>query len=354
MDGLQMYRMLTPLVLAFCCTATVAADIPFARLDLRSYGYQFVGPTSVFADYTDLGFLSEDLVLISINQRSFGRVEPTFADTPSSTVVVFDIKRGSVLTTGKMAVEKLPGSVQVVKGERFAVLNEKGLRFCDVALQCGPPIETKGPMFVSPQGKWVAVGGNALSTKKVIETESLKQVAVFDSGNIFDYVIPGDGATLVNKWDRGTIQRPGHQDAILNIDSRGNSQESRFLNSELLACLDWAASEAVVTDMEAKQIWRYKVAKAWRSGFLTATSGTRFAIHEYGYTLLNSIINFLDIDDGRPEDFQRVRVIDITSGREVFQLEWDPRPHLIKPALSPSGHRVARVKGGILEVFQVN
>jgi len=79
-----------------------------------------------------------------------------------------------------MSVEKMSDSVQPVKGERFAVLNEKGLQFCHAALQCGPPIETMGRMFVSPQGRGVAVGGNSLTAQIVIDTEALKQGAVFD------------------------------------------------------------------------------------------------------------------------------------------------------------------------------
>ena len=82
-------------------------------------------------------------------------------------------------------------------------------------------------------------------------------------------------------------------------------------NSESLACLDHDASEVVITDMNARPIRRYKVEKAWRTGFLPTASGTRFGIYEHGYTLLNSIVNFLDIDDGRPQNFQRVRVIDM-------------------------------------------
>jgi hypothetical protein len=346
------------LALTCCCSGTWAADVAFARLDLQEFGYQFTGSTPVFADYSDLGFLSEDLLLISINQRSFSAVERTFADTPSSTLVVFDIKRGNVLATEKMSVAKMKGSVQVVKGERFAILNEKGLQFCDTTLECRPPIDAPpGPVFVSPKGEWVSVGGYAGSQQKVINAESLKEVAVFDSRmpqNVFQRVIPGDGAMLVNKNEVVTIQRPGKQDARLNIDSGGNFSELRFLNSESLACLDHDGSAVVVTDMDAKEIRRYKVAKAWRTGFLPTTSGTRFGIYEHGYTLLNSVINFLDIDEGRPQDFQRVRVIDMVSGNEVSQLEWDPRPHLVKPALSPSGHRIARVRAGFLEVLQVN
>jgi len=344
--------------LTWCYSVAFAADVAFATLDLRKFGFQFTGSTSVFADYTDLGFLSEDLLVIAIKQRSFGPAEPLFAETPGATVVVFDMKRGNVLTTGKMSVAQMSGSVQIVKGERFAALNKKGVQFCDATLKCGPPTETQGPMFVSPQGKWVAVGGNGQSKQKVIDAESLKQVAVFERRGVFQLVIPGEGAFLLskNEWNNEsvTIQRPGKQDARLTIDSRGNFRELRFLNSEALACLDHDASEVVITDMDARQIRRYKVAKAWRTGFLPTTSGTRFGIYEHGYTALNSLVNFLDIDEGRAQDFQRVRVIDIYSGKEVYRLEWDPRPHLIKPALSPSGHRLARVKAGILEVFQVN
>jgi hypothetical protein len=345
------------LAFACCYSVTFAADGAFAKLDLREFGYQFNGSTSV-ADYTDLGFLSDDLVLISINQRSFGSVETLFADTPNSTVVVFDLKRGSVLATGKMPVEKTSGSVQAVRGEQFAVLNEKGLQFCDATLKCGPPIEAQGPMFVSPRGQWVVVGGNGRSQQKVIDAESMKQVAGFEHGSIFQLVIPGDGASLISKNqfndDSVTIQRPGKPDARVTIDSKGNFRELRFLNSESLACLDHDSSEVVVTDMDARPIRRYKVEKAWRTGLLPTTSGTRFGIYEHGFTALNSLVNFLDIDEGRPQDFQRVRVIDMLSGKEVSRLEWDPRPYLIKPALSPSGHRLARVRAGILEVFQVN
>ncbi len=352
-----MNRILLFLVLS-CCSATFAADATIAMLDLRTFGYRFTGSASSFSDYTDFGFLSDDLLVISINQRGFGTVEPLFADSPDSTLVVFDVKRASVTATRKMTVEKQAGSVQVIGGERFAVLNKKGLQFCDSTLKCGPPIEAQGPLFISPQGKWVAVGGNGRSQQKIIDAESLRQVVVFEQGSVFQLVIPGEGAFLISKNqfndDSVTIQRPGKRDARLTVDSRGNFRELRFLNSESLACLDHDASEVVVTDMDARPIRRYKVAKAWRTGILTAALGTRFGIYEHGYTALNSLVNFLDIDEGRPQDFQRVRVIDISSGKEVYRIEWDPRPFLAKPALSPSGSRLARVRGGILEVLQIN
>src|SRR5262245_8087212 len=91
-------------ILACSCSA-LAADVASARLDLRNFGYRLTGTAGVFEDYTDLSFISEDLLLISINQRGSGSVEPLFADGPDSTLVVFDVKRGSVTSTGKMPVE---------------------------------------------------------------------------------------------------------------------------------------------------------------------------------------------------------------------------------------------------------
>jgi hypothetical protein len=347
----------TLVCLVLCCCEALAADTALARLDLSKFGYRATGSTSVFADYSDLSFLSNDLLVVSINQRSFGLVEPTFTDAPESTIIVIDVGRASVTTVGQIAVEKLSESVQAIGAERFAVLNEKGLQFCDQKLHCEPIGPTTGPMFVSPQGKRVAVGGNGLTAQLVIDTDSRKQIAVFErSRRTFLRVtaIPGDEAMLLDRDNRISIQKPGVEEVPLNVDDKGTFPEFRFLNGKLLACLDHDASEVVLAGIDGKLNRRYKVAKAWRTGFLPTTSGTRFAIYEHGYTVLNSIVNFLDVDDVRPENFQRVRIIDLASRNEVFRLEWDPRPHLVRPVLSPNGDRIARVRAGVLEVFQVN
>jgi len=245
-------------------------------------------------------------------------------------------------------------SVLAISGERFAVLNEKGLQFCDPSLRCESITPTLGPMFVSPKGKRVAVGGNRQTAQTVIDTESFKQVAGFGNlQGINPEAIPGDGPMLIDQDNSVIVQTSGAEDVPLNVDTQG-FREFRFLNPGLVACLDHDASEAVVFGTDGRRIRRYKVEKAWRTGFLSTASGTRFGIYEHGYTRLNSLVNFLDIDGGRPENFQRVRVIDMSSGHEVSRFEWDPRSRAIKPAISPDGHRIARVKGGVLEVLQVN
>src|ERR1700733_3147500 len=251
----------TLMFLAFlgCCAAAFGADVVSSSLDLRNFGYRFTGSTSVFADYSGLSFLSNDLLVISINQRSFGPVELTNADIPESTIVVFDVKRASIMTTGKMAVEKTWESVQAISRERFAVLNEKGLQFCDPDLRCEPIAPAFGPMFVFPQGKRVAVGGNRLTAQTVIDTESLKQVAVFGHAQNGHPAIPGDGAMLVDKNGRITIQRSGAEDVPLNVPNKWAFLEYRFLNPGSVACLNEDTSEAVVSDTDGKQTRRYKV-----------------------------------------------------------------------------------------------
>jgi hypothetical protein len=351
-----MNRTLMFLATTYCCTAAFGADVVSASLDLRTFGYRLSRLTSKFADISDLSFISDDLLVITVNQWNFEDMKTARADTPESTVVVFDAKRASIMTTGKMAVEKSVGeSVQAISGERFAVLDEKGLQFCNANLRCEPITPTIGPMFVSPQGKRVAVGGNGLTAQTVIDTESLKQVAVFEHAQMGQHApVPGDGATLVDRNGRIMVQRSGVGDVLLNIPDTWDFREFRFLSPGSVACLEDGASEAVIFDTDGKQIRRYKVAEAERTGFLPTASGTRFGIYEHGYTRLNSAVNFLDFDGGRPENFQRVRVIDPSSGDEISRFEWDPQSRAIKPAISPDGHRIARVKGGVLEVLQVN
>ena len=343
--GLRLTRALASWAF-LCYAAAFAADVPLARLDLREFGYQVK-----LADCSQVLFLSDDLVLASINQIA----EPAMGDRPASTLVVFDISRKSVATVGKMPIEKTFASVQAISKQRFALLNAEGLQYCDSGLHCERIGPANGPLFASPEGKRIAFGGYFRSPTKVVDTETLEQVALFDfpaAAAMGVRSIPGDDAILVDRSNRVSVQS-STGDIVLSADKGVPFPEFRFLNQRMLAYLDPHASEAVIAWVDDfEPIRRYKVSDAWGMGFLTSATGKRFAIYEHGYTAWNQIRNFPDIAVGRPENYQRVRVFDLPSGGEVAHLEWDPRPSQVAPALSPGGHYLARVKAGVLEVLR--
>ena len=71
---------------------------------------------------------------------------------------------------------------------------------------------------------------------------------------------------------------------------------------------------------------------------------------------VNPIANFFDIATTCDHDRAQVRVFEVATGKKVFDLKWDPRHYNgadIKPALSPSGRRVALVRLGKLLVYQI-
>lgn len=90
---------------------------------------------------------------------------------------------------------------------------------------------------------------------------------------------------------------------------------------------------------------------------VTAAYGSRFCYYEAGYTAWNSFVNFLDIDSGRPLNFELINVLSIDSGKSLLELHLDPRPYigpLTVPALSPDGRQLAVISHGFLEVFEIS
>jgi hypothetical protein len=360
-------RAILLLAAGFCNSQQSSASI--VKLDLRNFGYQFTG-TAAVADYTELSFLSEDRLAVSVNQQLVDPESsaPPGGENPHTTIVVVDVQTGRIVSQGGMPVEKGEGSVQGVSGERLAVWNSMGLQLCTPDLRCDRPLAGLGPVSVSPKGRTIVfggysmnLGGYGMNPLKVFDVESFRQVAAFDnpeSVNGFS-VIPGDTALLIMRGpSQFAIRRPGKQDKLVDFERSGSFALSRFLNDKTFAYLEHSSNDAIVADLDGRQLRRYKLEKVNRTNFLPTASGLRFGIYEYGFTFWNAVWNFFDYEETRSPDFQRVRVIDVSSGTEVARFEWDPRQsplrHTIEPRLSPSGHRLARVVAGVLEILEVN
>jgi len=89
---------------------------------------------------------------------------------------------------------------------------------------------------------------------------------------------------------------------------------ARFLNDGVVADFESDTTLAVVR-VDGTVLFRKPVKARWHVSELTTTaSGSRFCFHEAGYTTFNSLVNFLDIDSGRPFNFETVEVISADSG----------------------------------------
>lgn len=340
-----------------CVAAARTAEL---KLDLRKFGF-LLGTKSSVLDCTELNFLSDSLLAVTINQARMEPVMPLDFDHPESTLLLVNLATGEAAITGKIAVEKSGGAVKAVAGGRLAIWNEDGLRLCTADLRCGTVIAGRGPIFVSPQGKRIVFGGRRLgAVRMVIDTRTFRPIASFtDSAfGYFGWIVPGDTGLLYSRDGDGfVVQRPGEQDKRFDFADKGLSGESQFLNDNAVAYIayvDQHSADAVVARVDGGELHRHRLDEPFRAEFLTTAEGRRFGIYEYGYTFWNSAVNFLDLDAGRAKNLQRLRVFDITTGQEVAEFEWDPRPYLITPALSPNGRRFARVAGTVLEVIKID
>jgi hypothetical protein len=351
--ALSFTALLAILTVAFAC-GKPSEPGPFFREDLHPFGFPTEAHGRIIGNFTDINFLSDDLVLVSVNNRAYGPVEDSLSDQPVSKLLLFDASRRTLLKATELPVEKDVGSVRATRNGEFVLLNESGLRLCSRELQCGPPVATRGPLFVSPGGTRIVVGGNSRTEQKLLDSASLTELEHFSWMN--PSIIPGDSALLIRQDNKLYIRLPQKPDQRLPFGGIGVWPEARFLNSNSIA--DFESDKALaVAKTDGTILFRVPVNARWNvTGVSTAASGSRFCFHEAGYTTFNSILNFYDIESSRPFNFENVNVLSTDSGKSLLKLRRDPRPYvgyLSTPALSPDGHRLAVIHSGFLEVFEV-
>jgi hypothetical protein len=346
-----------PLAGVLWLAACSDANKPIASFqqDLHPFGFLTQAKGQIIGSFTDVAFLSDDLVLVTINTKTYGPVEPLLTDQPPSKLLLFDLKQKAIVKTAEMPVEKAEGSVRAVSDGRFVLLNEAGLNVCSRDLECRLVTGTRGPMFVSPKGTKIAVGGNGRTEQRLLDATTFAEIARFPWNG--PTVIPGDTALLLRTNNKLYVRSPSEADRELPITGFGVWPDARFVSDKRVAGFE-SDKVLAVAETTGTTVFRLPVGHRWYVSQVTPSgSGWRFCFHEAGYTILNSIVNFLDIDSGRPANTESVRVISVQSGKTVLELEWDPRPYvglLSEPALSPAGNKVAIVRGGFLQVIQLH
>jgi hypothetical protein len=321
---------------------------PIFSQDLRPFGFitDTSGPKP--ANYADINFLSPDMVLVSVNYRYFGRSEKLFSDQPPSKLLLFDISHKRLEKTIEMQVEKFAGSVRAVGDGQFVLLNETGLLLCSLELECGLPFHTVGPLFVSPRGTRIVVGGNRRTEQKLLDAISFKQIEAFPWSNW--KVIPGDEGILIHDGGKLCLRMPGRADQPLPLG------EALFLNNTSIVGFE-PGYKLAVSKTDGTILFEVPIShKSQESKIVTAASGSRFCYHHTEYSGWNSALNPLDFDQTRPANFESVKVLSSESGAVLLDLHWDPRPYigtLTLPALSPDGKRLAMIRHGFLEIVEI-
>jgi hypothetical protein len=84
-----------------------------------------------------------------------------------------------------------------------------------------------------------------------------------------------------------------------------------------------------------------------------SADGVRELSSELSSTVWYRIRHPLDIDEPSPPNFRRISVYDKRSGKTLLSLHYNPKNHLVGAALSPDGTKLAIVREGILEIYEL-
>lgn len=335
---------------------------PSLRHDLRRYGLKTEAPNSLTASYNQIAFLTDNLLLVTINQRTITQpVEPSNVDSPPAKVLLFNITTNILKRSAELPIEKDADSVQAVAGARFVIRNQSGIQVCTADLSCGHPffVPESGPVLASPAGTSFVAGGYGKTEQILLDGASLSESARFPSGN--PVVVPGDGAALLHyDGHRFFIKEDGKPVRALPFTDAAVGDiflpDSRFLSSVVLG-VNESVESLLVAKLDGTPLYRLPVDSWYRgTALISSAAGKRFGLRESNFTRWNSITHFYDIENTRPYDSEKIRLLEVESGKTLFELVRDPRPYINRltlPALSPDGRHLATIYRGFLEVYEI-
>ena len=340
-----------------------AQQSPFFKENLHPYGFLTFARVNTITNFTDVNFVTDDLLLVSMNQVDFSGarfVTYPLDDQPLAKLLLFDVSQKILLKSKVMPIGKDTNSVRAIAGGRFALINDAGLQICSPDLECGPPLAARTPINASPAGTRIVTGGPDFGTEQLLDATSLKVLDRFSSTDtdreIIRLVIPGDHGLLLQLRGEAYLRLPGQSDRQLPFPCCSFQPPASFVNDTTFAGIE-SHQALVVEKTDGTILYRIHI-RAKPDGeveIIPAQSGARFCLHETGWTVLNSAAN-LGINADRDVNVESIRVLESESGKVLFDFHENPRPYLARlssPALSPNGRRLAMIRHGFLEVFEI-
>lgn len=338
--------------------------------DLQSHGYKFLQEKNDPINYrfTELVFLSEDALLVAVKEIStadLGAKSPpppvwdrsgSMPPTPMLTLFVFSVDLNRPMRRVRIPDRRMEHSVWPAGPGRFLLLTGFGLQLCSSDLKCGPPRPNGGSISVSARGTRIAAGGPGWNQQQLLDAGTF---FVIDTFKRSPKIIAGDVGWLAQRYPTARFQGPDREEVDLGVEGSYISPQARFLDDDKVIGIRSTSGvhhkKAAVVRVDGTILYEIPVKAATDDvSFVTSVSGSRFAIAER--QRLNPVLNFFDITGDREYDHVQILVFEAATGRQVFELKWDPRHYFgsdILPALSPDGHRLAVVRKGKLLVYDV-
>ena len=311
--------------------------------NLQHFGYTFQEEPGVVSIGVDLAFLSDNVLLISVRESP--------VRTPLSTMLLFSVKDQKLVTSKDLPVRKRNHAIVAIQGHRFLMLSDRGWQICTIELVCGEAWPTAWPIFVSPGGSRATIGGPKeqrwveLNPKYSSLQESWENATVSTQTMAQGIAIAGESGWLLSKRNTTFVQLPGKQEVDLGL--RG---DVRFVNRARVMGIK--EGKATVVALDGAVDYQVPGKLNARTAFMTCFSGSRFGIFELGYRGI-----WIDFgDENGAYNLARMRIFDVASGRELFDLKWNPGHNFswdVTPVMSSDGHRVAMIVKGELRVYEI-
>jgi hypothetical protein len=349
----------TFIVATFACSCNAPPKAPSAHtIDLRQHGYS----DAHSSDRTDLGFLSNDLLVVNMqwsppltfHEESPGVNVAAAPDAQETVAAVFDVRTGLLLRKASLGNDSSGApTFNVARDGRFLIRTKSSLDLYDSELRRVASFTDRPARYgfgaqLSPMGSYVLVAQQDEQGRRgaavILDTQNLVKV----QEGVSTLAQPGEEGVL-DHVDR-TLRYTPWRGTTIEVASTTPPCDvnGRFLNERILAVSNCHGTKVV--SLDRRELYDL-TPKYGYNRLATATNGARFA-RLFQWCGFWSSLKSLGFECAY--DHAHLDVVDLASGAVIFSRQWEPTVYVDKFAISPSGSRVAILDHGTVIVWDVS